>query len=89
MDKRRIATELERAFGSPVRVSSVSEPGRGVPLDGFLLEWFKERLVGMAKHGPPKGTNKNSGAKGGASRPSLKKGASKQGARTATPKRKG
>jgi hypothetical protein len=43
----------------------------------------------MAKHGPPKGTNKNSGAKGGSSRPSLKKGASKQGARTATPKRKG
>ena len=42
----------------------------------------------MAKHGPPKGTNKSSGAKGGSSRPSLKKGASKQGARTATPKGK-
>jgi hypothetical protein len=40
----------------------------------------------MAKHGPSKGTNKSSGAKGGASRPSLKKGTSKQGARTATPK---
>jgi hypothetical protein len=40
------------------------------------------------KPGPPPGTNKTHGSKGGRSRPSLKKTTTKQGARHSIPKGK-